>query len=101
MGSLGSLCIALRVPEADAEFLKVNANKVGDEVPERKAWLSTREAASQLGMTSTWVRRQISEKRLVARYFATGARRVYRIHWRDLRSFEREYLRESGPVAPR
>lgn len=59
-------------------------------------WFSTQQAAQRLGMTGEWVRQQIAEERLVARYFTFGGRRTYRIHVLDLRDFERRYMRESG-----
>lgn len=60
-----------------------------------REWLSTQDAARRLGMTSEWVRRQILEERLVARFYLVGRRRTYRIHISDLRRFEIAYLRLS------
>lgn len=49
-----------------------------------QAWLSTEQAAAQIGMTGEWVRRQIVAGRLRATVYRTGRRRTYRIradHW--------------------
>ncbi len=42
-------------------------------------WMSTEQAALEAGMTTEWVRRQISAGRLDAVAFETGRRRTYRI----------------------
>ena len=54
-------------------------------------WLSTEDAARQVGMTSEWVRKQIGAGRLVAYVWATGNRRTYRIRQADWSTFLTEY----------
>jgi excisionase family DNA binding protein len=56
-----------------------------------RAWLSTEEAAREVGMTSEWVRKQIGAGRLVAYVWATGERRTYRIRRADWSSFLTAY----------
>jgi len=66
-------------------------------------WLSTEEAARQVGMTGEWVRKQIVAGRLVAYVWTTGTRRTYRIRRPDWSNFLASYRgraddpRFSGP----
>lgn len=54
-------------------------------------WLSTEDAARQVGMTAEWVRKQIGAGRLVAYVWATGSRRTYRIRRADWSTFLAAY----------
>lgn len=55
------------------------------------AWLSTEQAALQVGMTAEWVRYQIACKRLTATVWDFGGRRTYRILVDDWRAFHARY----------
>jgi excisionase family DNA binding protein len=69
--------------------------------PRRRTWLSTEEAASRVGMTGEWVRRQIVVGRLRATAFETGRRRTYRIRSDDWARFLARYSsRTDDPDAP-
>lgn len=59
-------------------------------------WLSTKQIALKLGMTSEWVRREIVAGRLSATYYDGRGRRTYRVHQSDLRTYLRQYQRETG-----
>ena len=63
-------------------------------------WLSTEQAAHDLGMSPEWVRRQIKAGRLRATMFRTGRRPTYRIEKRDLRDFLLRYACTVGPKSP-
>lgn len=58
-------------------------------VPPR--WLSTEDAARELGMSPDWVRRQIAAGRLVARVWNVGRRKTIRIRQSDLNAFVRRH----------
>lgn len=58
-------------------------------------WLSTEEAAAQVGMGSDWIRDQIHAGRLAATVFRTGKRPTYRIKRSDWRAFLRRYVRST------
>ena len=53
----------------------------------RIVWLTTEEAADQVGMTSEWVRHQIMSRRLPATVWDFGGRRTYRIRSVDWLEF--------------
>jgi len=61
----------------------------------RQTWLSTETAASTVGMTAEWVRRQILAGRLPATAFDTGRRRTYRIRSDDWAIFLSDYTRRT------
>lgn len=59
----------------------------------REEWVSTEEAAREIGgVTPRWVRAQIEAGRLRSRVLLTGARATYRINRRDLETFRRAYI---------
>jgi excisionase family DNA binding protein len=65
---------------------------------ERNGWMTTEEAAAEVGMTAQWVRQQIVEGRLHASAWSTGSRRAYRIRARDWDAFVAAYSRRTdGP----
>ena len=55
------------------------------------AWLSTEEAAARCGMTASWVREQIVNRRLRAISWEVGGRRTYRIRLDDWNAFVDEF----------
>jgi hypothetical protein len=55
------------------------------------AWLSTEQAGREVGMSSEWIRRQITAGRLSAFVFVTGNRRTFRIARRDWSAFLSAY----------
>jgi excisionase family DNA binding protein len=61
-------------------------------------WLSTERVASELGVTTEWVRRQIGAGRLAARRFETGNRAFYRVRRVDVERFLAMYTRILGPT---
>lgn len=61
----------------------------------RVTWLTTEEAASQVGMTAEWVRQQIVKRRLRATVWGFGGRRTYRIHVDHWRAFLARYSRDT------
>lgn len=62
----------------------------------REDWLTTEEAARELGCVSArWVRRQIEALHLRATVLTTGGRVTYRIARADLDVFRAKYLRDS------
>lgn len=54
-------------------------------------WLSTEDAARELGMTADWIRDQIGAGRLKARTWLTGRRSTIRIRRVDLEQFIRRH----------
>jgi len=58
-------------------------------------WMSTDQAAAEVGMTAEWVRRQIAAGRLDAVAYATGRRRTFRIRRSDWTRFLEAYSRPS------
>lgn len=59
-------------------------------------WLSTEEAANEIGcVSSRWVRTQIEVHRLPARAITVGRRVTYRIRRRDLDAFVAQYVRDA------
>jgi Helix-turn-helix domain len=63
---------------------------------QRMEWLSTEQAARELGLVSArWVRRQIDAGRLRARVLATSEHVTYRIARSDLEAFAKLYLRDT------
>lgn len=66
--------------------------------PQSKSWLSTEEAAQQIGMSRRFVRDRIEAGDLPARAWRSGQRVIYRISGPDLDAF---VLRFSGePLDP-
>ncbi len=60
-----------------------------------RAWLSTEDAAREIGgVSARWVRSQIERRRLPARVLLTGGRPTYRIRGDDLELFLRRFTRE-------
>lgn len=59
-------------------------------------WLTTEEAASRIGMSPSWVRRQIVERRLFATAWQVGGRRTYRIRSDDWAEFVRRYSQRTS-----
>jgi excisionase family DNA binding protein len=70
---------------------------VSSPVPEVE-WLSTEHVSRELGVTTEWVRRQISAGRLAARRFETGDRAFYRVRRPDLETFLSLYTRMVGRI---
>lgn len=65
-------------------------------------WISTEQAALDAGMTTEWVRHQITSGRLEAIVFETGRRRTYRISRAAWRQFLGRYSRAArGPSSAR
>jgi excisionase family DNA binding protein len=54
-------------------------------------WLTTEEAAGEVGRSADWVRARIQEGRLVATAWRVGSRRVYRIAAADWDEFVRAH----------
>jgi len=54
-------------------------------------WMSTEEAALEVGMSTAWVRKQIDEGRLSSYVIWTTGRRIFRIDRRDWQRFLAEY----------
>ena len=55
------------------------------------AWLTTEQAAVEVGMTAEWIRHQIRVLRLPATVWDFGGRRTYRIRVDDWRRFLARY----------
>lgn len=66
--------------------------------PTTRRWISTTDAAADIGMTAEWIREQIYEQRLPAWFTSTGRRRVYRIRIEDWRAFLDRYHHRSEGV---
>lgn len=62
-----------------------------------KRWLTTEEAATEVGMTSEWVRKQIAAGRLDAQVWATGRRRTFRVPRDSWDAFRQAF---SAPAEP-
>lgn len=58
-------------------------------------WLSTEQVAEHLGVTSQWVRKQITAGRLRGRAYLTGSRSTYRIRRTDLSDFILTWSRDT------
>jgi len=58
-------------------------------------WLSTMEAAHEVGMTPEWVRTQITSGRLRATCWQPGGRRTFRIRVEDWDEFRAQYSQET------
>jgi excisionase family DNA binding protein len=61
-----------------------------------RRWLSTEQAGARVGMSSTWVRKQIDSGRLRAIVFNTGLRKTYRIRPEDWLAFLARFTRPMG-----
>ena len=55
-------------------------------------WLSTSDAAREIGVSSWWVRERIEAGLLPANVVSTGARRLYRIAAADWERFKARYV---------
>ncbi|HLX33821.1 MAG TPA: hypothetical protein VKR30_01115 [Candidatus Limnocylindrales bacterium] len=55
-------------------------------------WLSTVEAAHEIGVSDWWIRDRIDQGLLPANVISTGSRRVYRIAREDWERFRARYV---------
>lgn len=55
-------------------------------------WLSTADAARDIGVSTWWVRERIEAGLLPANVISTGVRRIYRIALPDWARFRAEYV---------
>lgn len=85
-----------------SEPRRPEANRLTGASPRRpcrmdnSGWMSTDQAAAEVGMTTEWVRRQIASGRLEAVVYATGRRRTFRIRRSSWRKFLGAYSSRSG-----
>jgi len=57
-----------------------------------RRWLSTTEAAQEIGVSSWWVRERIETGLLPAKVISTGVRRIYRIPIHEWDTFFARYV---------
>ncbi len=72
---------------ASADRVALRPAETSSEPPRR--WLSTEDAAREIGMSSWWIRERIEEGSLRAVAVSSGHRMVYRIAARDWSHFVR------------